>query len=95
MIRSSLVVAGFGVVLSSSASDLFSDVSYPQYHLRQRRASKARLALADLPHHRVHIRVVPDLCEFAVFEAIKGKLRSSYPTTGRLNSLEGPPGGYR
>ena len=29
------------------------------------------LALPDLLHHRVHIGVVPDLGELAVFEAIK------------------------
>ena len=49
-----------------------------------------RLALPDLPHHRVHIGEVPDLGELAVFEAIKSELRNSHPTTGRLNSLEGP-----
>jgi hypothetical protein len=52
-----------------------------------------RLALPDLPHRRVHIGVVPNLGELAVFEAIKSELRNSHPTTGRLNSLEGPPVG--
>ena len=55
--------------------------------------STVHLALPDLLHHRVHIGVVPDLGEFAVFEAIKSELRNSHPTTGRLNSLEGPPVG--
>jgi hypothetical protein len=54
-------------------------------------ASTVRLALPDLPHHRVHIGVVPDLGELVVFEAIKSELRNSHPTTGRLNSLEDPP----
>src|SRR5215469_5680530 len=44
------------------------------------------LALPDLPH----VGEVPDLGELAVFEAIKSELRNSHPTTGRLNSLEGP-----
>ena len=48
------------------------------------------LALPDLPHDRAHIGEVPDLGELAVFEAIKRELRNSHPTTGRLNSLEGP-----
>ena len=47
-------------------------------------------ALPDLPHHRVHIGEVPNLRELAVFDAIKSELRNSHPTTGRLNSLEGP-----
>ena len=47
----------------------------------------------DLFHHRVHIGEVPDLGELAVFEAIKSELRNGHPTTGRLNSLEGPPVG--
>lgn len=49
-----------------------------------------RLALPDLPHHRVHIGVVPHLGELAAFEAIKSELRNSHPTTGRLNSLKAP-----
>ena len=53
--------------------------------------STVRLALPDLPHHRVHIGVVPDLGELVVFEAIKSELRNSHPTTGRLISLEDPP----
>ena len=51
------------------------------------------LAPPDLPHHRVHIGEVPDLGELAVFEAIKSEFRNSHPTTGRFNSLEGPPVG--
>ena len=51
------------------------------------------LARPDLTHHCVHIDEVPDLGELAVFEAIKSELRNSHPTTGRLNSLEGPPVG--
>jgi hypothetical protein len=51
------------------------------------------LALPDLPHRCVHIGEVPDLGELAVFDAIKSELRNSHPTTGRLNSLEGPPVG--
>ena len=57
------------------------------------RASTVRLA--DLPHHCVHIGVVPDLGELAVFDAIKSELRNSHPTIGCLNSLEGPPAGTR
>ena len=53
-----------------------------------------RLALPDLRHRRVHIGVVPDLSELSVFEAIKSEPQNSHPTTGRLNSPEGPPG-YR
>src|SRR5260370_15614667 len=41
----------------------------------------------------VHIGEVPDLGELAVCEAIKSELRNSHPTTGRFNSLEGPPVG--
>ena len=52
--------------------------------------STVRLALPDLPHHRVHISEVPDLGELAVFEAIKSEFRNRHPTTGRLNPLEGP-----
>src|SRR3954468_10002232 len=61
--------------------------------LASSRGLQRRLALSDLPHHRVHIGVIPDLGELAVFDAIKSKLRSSHPMTGRLNSLEGPPVG--
>ena len=50
-----------------------------------------RLALPDLRHRRVHIGVVPDLGELSVFEAIKSEPQNSHPTTGRLNSPEGPP----
>jgi hypothetical protein len=39
--------------------------------------STVRLALPDLPHHRVHIGVVPDLGELVVFEAIKSELLNS------------------
>jgi len=53
--------------------------------------SPARFALPDLPHQLVHIGEVPDLSELIVFEVIKSELRNSHPTTGRLNSLEGPP----
>src|SRR6516165_10165778 len=49
------------------------------------------VALPDLLHDGAHIGEVPDLGELAVFEAIKSELRNSHPTTGRLNSLEGPP----
>ena len=55
--------------------------------------STVRLALPDLPHHRIHIGMVPDLGELVVFEAIKSELRNGHPTTGRLNSLEDPPVG--
>jgi hypothetical protein len=48
------------------------------------------VALPDLPHHRVHVRVVPDLGELVVFDAIKRELRDRHPTTSRLDSLEGP-----
>src|SRR5690348_11603429 len=52
-----------------------------------------RLALSDLPLRRVHIGLVPDLGELSVFEAIKSELQNGHPTTGHLNSLEGPPVG--
>jgi hypothetical protein len=42
------------------------------------------------PHHRVHVSVVPDLGRLAVFEMTKSELRNICPTTGRLNSVEGP-----
>ena len=47
-------------------------------------------ALPDLRHHRVHIGEVPNLGELSVFDTIKSELRNSHPTTGRLDSLEGP-----
>jgi hypothetical protein len=49
-----------------------------------------RFALPDLPRQRVFIGEVPDLGELIVFEVIKSELGNSHPTTGRLNSLEGP-----
>jgi hypothetical protein len=69
---------------------VFSDVSYPQYQVRQRGGRRRCLALPDRPHHCVHIGEGPDLGELAVFDAIKSELRNSHPTTGGLNSLEGP-----
>ena len=72
---------------------MFSDVGYPQVLASSRGPSTVRLALPDLPHHRVHIGVVPDLGELAVFDAIKSKLRNSHPTISRLNSSERRPVG--
>jgi hypothetical protein len=55
--------------------------------------SAAILALADLPHQRIHIGVIPHFDDLALFQAIKRELGNSHLPTGRLDSLEDSPMG--